>query len=349
MLAEELQAKWIDVFAELLDLCALQRGEVVAIASETQSRPILVELAELALLRRGARVYHVRVPSPPVPHAVPLRSTGASLALGSLRQVVDALAGAALIIDLTVEGLLHSPERPALLAKGARLFMFSNEHPEIFERLRPHPLLAERCAHGASLITAATTMHVSSRAGTDLRIGLDGVTGRGVAGRADKPGMGGFWPAGLVACNPKPGAVSGTVVFAPGDANLTFKRYFESRVTLTVEQDYIVRIDGDGLDAELLRSYYAAWDDRTAYATSHLGWGMNPAARWDALVMYDKRDTNATELRAFAGNFLFSTGANESAGRYTECHFDLPMRNCTVRLDDRTVVEEGRLADDLRL
>ena len=24
-----------------------------------------------------------------------------------------------------------------------------------------------------------------------------------------------------------------------------------------------------------------AWDDRNAYATSHVGWGMNPAARWE--------------------------------------------------------------------
>ena len=28
--------------------------------------------------------------------------------------------------------------------------------------------------------------------------------------------------------------------------------------------------------------------------------------------MYDQRDTNGTELRAVAGNFLFSTGANDS-------------------------------------
>ena len=33
--------------------------------------------------------------------------------------------------------------------------------------------------------------------------------------------------------------------------------------------------------------------------------------------MYDKADLNGTELRA-AGNFLYSTGANEFAGRFTE-------------------------------
>ena len=68
---------------------------------------------------------------------------------------------------------------------------------------------------------------------------------------------------------------------------------------------------------------------------------MNRAARWDYLELYDKAQINGTEARAFAGNFLFSTGANENAGRYTAGHFDLPMRGCTVALDGRVVVAAG--------
>ncbi len=58
-------------------------------------------------------------------------------------------------------------------------------------------------------------------------------------------------------------------------------------------------------------------------------------------------DLNGTELRAFAGNFLWSTGANEVAGRYCRGHFDLPMRNCTVALDGEPVVVDGTLVDGL--
>jgi len=130
---------------------------------------------------------------------------------------------------------------------------------------------------------------------------------------------------------------------AKGDVNLTFKRYLETPVTLTVEDDYVTKIDGDGVDAELFKSYIAAWGDREAYAVSHVGWGMNQGARWDALQFYDKRDFNGTELRAFAGNFLYSTGANDVAGRFTLGHFDLPMRQCTVTLDGQPVVKDGVL------
>jgi 2,5-dihydroxypyridine 5,6-dioxygenase len=96
-----------------------------------------------------------------------------------------------------------------------------------------------------------------------------------------------------------------------------------------------------------MTSYFEAWGDRNAYAVSHVGWGMNKAARWEALAMYDKRDTNGTELRAFAGNFLYSTGANETAGRHTLGHFDLPLRNCTIHLDTTLIVERGVLQGEL--
>ena len=46
-----------------------------------------------------------------------------------------------------------------------------------------------------------------------------------------------------------------------------------------------------------------------------------------------------------AGNFLFSTGANEFAGRYTAGHFDLPMMGTTIELDGLAVVREGVLQD----
>ena len=36
-----------------------------------------------------------------------------------------------------------------------------------------------------------------------------------------------------------------------GDINLTFKRYLESRIRLTIQNDYITDIAGEGLDAAL--------------------------------------------------------------------------------------------------
>ena len=54
------------------------------------------------------------------------------------------------------------------------------------------------------------------------------------------------------------------------------------------------------------------------------------------------------EARCFAGNFLFSTGPNSQGGgkRTTKGHYDVPMRDCTVTLDNDVIIERGKIADD---
>jgi len=343
MLNDHLEGKWLKCFMEVFSLCAVKPGDVVAILSETQSRQINVQLSEMALVAMGVKPFHIVIPTPPQMHEVPIRSTGSSQAIQGIRQIIGALASSTMVVDCTVEGLLHSRELPAILGGGTRVMMISNEHPEVLERLMPDPKLRDQVRHAVERLDRAKEMRVTSGHGTDLTVNLVGAPARGAAGFVDEPGKIGYWPAGLCVAFPTSNSVNGTLVLTPGDANLTFKRYIESPVTLTVTNDYVTSVEGPGLDAEITRSYYEAWNDREGYAVSHVGWGLNPRARWDAMVMYDKRDINGTELRAFEGNFLFSTGANENANRFTACHFDFPMRKCTVTLDGEIVVDAGRL------
>ncbi|MDE0058647.1 MAG: hypothetical protein OXP07_11030 [Defluviicoccus sp.] len=286
MFTDRIEERWIAAFDTVFGLCRVEKGEAVAILSETQSRRLNVQLAELALLRRGARPFHVTVVSPPQTAPVPVRSTGASPALQGLGPAVKALAASSLVVDLTVEGMLHAPELPDIIGDGARLLMVSNEHPDALERLVPDPALAERVKAAVKRIRAAKQMRVTSAAGSDLTVALEGAPSAGVWGYCDRPKTVAHWPGGIVVAFPAAG-----------------------------------------------------------YATSHVGWGLNEAARYEALTMYDRRDFNGTEIRAFAGNFLYSTGANEFADRHTLGHFDLPMRSCTVSLDGVPVVESGRLVD----
>ena len=190
---------------------------------------------------------------------------------------------------------------------------------------------------------ATKQMTVVSEAGTDLTVDMSDAATVGVWGFTDRPGTLAHWPAGLVVSFPKQGSVNGQLVFQPGDINLTFKRYFESTVMFDLKDDFVTNIAGHGVDAKLMRTYFEGFNDPLAYATSHVGWGMNPAARYEALTMYDKQDLNGTELRALAGNFLYSAGANEFADRFTRGHFDLPMMECDIALDGELVVKAGVL------
>ncbi len=303
------------------------------------------QLAQLALNQMGMNFRLLELPCPMVPSGPIIRSTGASMALKGQISAVNQLCESDFIIDLTIEGLMHAEETGRILSSGARILNVSNEHPETLVRMLPISADKEITKTAVAQCRSAKNMGVRSRAGSDLNIDLDGAACVGVWGWTDRLGTLAHWPAGLVVCFPAAKSVNGTLVMAPGDMNLTFKRYLETAITLTIEDDFIVEVAGDGVDAALMREYLKGFNEPEAYATSHVGWGLNPRARYEALTMYDKRDTNGTELRALAGNFLYSTGSNEFAKRFTRGHFDLPILNCDIRLDRALVVEEGRVVE----
>lgn len=246
---------------------------------------------------------------------------------------------------------MHAAELPVILKGNGisqpRVIYVSNEHPEALCRLLPDDALEQTVKTHGKRLRDAKKMHVSSSAGTDLHIALEGAPSGGNWGYSTKAGTMTHFPGGLVLAFPKAGSVQGRLVLGVGDVNLAFKRYIEQPIALTIEQDHIIHIEGTGVDAQLMREYLAAWEERdghrAAYAVSHVGYGLHPAARFDSMAMFDKSDFNGTELRCAAGSFLYSTGANETAGRYTLGHFDLPMKHCTIALDNSVVVREGQL------
>jgi len=348
MLQERIEGKWLAAFRRVFTLNGIGPGTEVAILSETQSRPVLVHLSELAAHDLGASFCMICMPTPPQTAPVPVKSTGTSWAIQGNRAVIEALKRVDVIVDCTVEGLIHAPEWPEIEEAGrTRLLVITNEHPEILERTEPKAEDAIKLQIGIQMLREASEMRVTSAAGTDLTIDLRGAPCGGTAGFGTTPGAVAHWPGGLCLAFPGKDAVNGRIVMDVGDMNLTFKTFLTSRIDFTVENDFVTAIKGDGIDAIHFREYMEAWGDRNAYGMSHVGWGMNHGAKWVSAAMYDKRDMQAVEFRAIAGSFLWSTGANQYAGRYTLGHFDLPMRNCTIALDGRVVVRDGVLQGEL--
>ncbi len=334
--------RWIESFARQFAVNGVTPGMECIVLSESASRADLVETSVLALESLGAKPFEVVMRTPPNTGPVAIRSTGASLALNQLQGASGALSSVPFVVDCTVEGMLHAKELGPILSSGTSILMVSYEHPEVYERMVHDPVMAERVEASHELMKRSKVMRATSEHGTDVSVELAGAFTAGSTGVISGPGSIAHWPGGLVLAFPAPGTVNGQIVLAPGDMNLTFKHYVTEPITLVIENDYVVEIKGNGYQAELMRSYLTAFD-ADAYATSHMGWGMNTGARWDFLEMYDRMDINGTEARAFAGNFLYSTGANENAGRFTAGHFDLPMRNHSVWLDDHQVVDQGVL------
>ncbi|MDG1463621.1 MAG: hypothetical protein P8Q20_00855, partial [Acidimicrobiales bacterium] len=84
----------IEAFSDHFARCAVHAGETAVVLAEDDSRPELVKAAVVALQRLGAAVSTVVLPTPPNRGPVPIRSTGASVALAHNPAVLAGLSAA---------------------------------------------------------------------------------------------------------------------------------------------------------------------------------------------------------------------------------------------------------------
>jgi 2,5-dihydroxypyridine 5,6-dioxygenase len=166
-------------------------------------------------------------------------------------------------------------------------------------------------------------------------------------GYTDTPGRWDHMGTGQVLSQATDGKVNGTVMVMPGDTVTAFQRMIESPVKLTIKDGFVTDIEGDGMDAPLLRDYMESFKDPRAYAISHIGWGLLNTANWfhRAITRTRAQEISVNSL-SYYGNVLFSTGPNTELGgtNDTQCHMDIPLRKTSLSLDNVTIVENGRIA-----
>ena len=334
--------KFLEAWKHVLQLCNLRAGELVCVLVGDASHPDSVEAARLSAQMMGARLFKLELGEAPAAKiAGESTATQGPTALSGNRGAVEALKHSDLVIDLM--GIDRGREQTEILATGTRILLVK-EPPDVLMRLLPRPedRIAVRAA--ADRLTRAKIMHVTSKTGTHLTVGLGEFPVLVQYGYADEPGRWDHWPSAFAAGWPNEGTAKGRVILSPGDCILPFKSYVRSPIALDIEGGYIRHIVGD-LDARYLRDYMDSFHDPEGYAVAHLGWGVHSRAHWTMLGMYDKRQTNAMDARSFSGNFMFSTGPNAEAGgnRHTPCHLDIPMLDCSVALDGKPATIDGRV------
>jgi len=335
------QAELVALFKQVLELCKIQEHESLAVLTQDGERQDYAHAYLAAAASLGAQAYQLNVARPADGPGTLSKQT----ALTGNRAAIDTLKQADLLIDLV--GLLWSAEQKEIQEAGTRILM-SREPVEILRRMFPTPQRRRRVEAAEAMLAQAHELRVSSAAGTDVRYRLGAYPVITQYGYTDRPGRwdnlsaGGFLYTGAY-----DDGVDGTVVIDRGDIIFPFKRYVEQSITLRIAQGRIQRIEGDGVDAELLREYMDRYDDPRAYAISHIGWGLDESARWDFMGTNPALAavSNGPDGRSYCGNVLFSTGPNLELGgsNDTGCHLDIPLRRCSLYLDGQAIVEEGLL------
>lgn len=240
--------------------------------------------------------------------------------------------------------LLFSPEQIAMQHAGTRILMIV-EPIEVLRRLMPQDGLRERVEAGERRLARAGRLRFTNAAGTDVIYELGDKSILTEYGYTDAPGRWDHWPGGFLATLAREGGVNGRVVMDRGDLLLPQKQALAERIEFVIEDGIVTAINGAD-DAAALRAFIESYDDPRAYAVSHIGWGLNERCKWDAQLPGIGMDG-----RGYCGNVLFSLGPDTEFGgdNNTACHLDLPMRNCSLWLDDDLIVERGRIVpDDMR-
>jgi 2,5-dihydroxypyridine 5,6-dioxygenase len=326
------------------ELSQVKKGETVCAVSDLATRREYIQAAFAAADELGADIYELCVNSLPSWTKVGVPT------IGQCKGTLEAVRAADLVVVFHVP--LFTRWLKQVLDGGTRVLMIIDA-PEELEQLMAPPGLKEACKYADALYRKTKNVKVTSEAGTDLSYTCGEYPVMTQWGYADERGHFDHWGGGHIHTFPNEGSAHGTVVLQPGDiVILPYCRYVADPVRLEIREGHIVRIDG-GTDAKLMRDWLddgrSSPQDRDPYAVSHLGWGMNPQALWYAIALHgDLPERQRAAARTFPGNFLFSTGPNTQGGgkRNTRGHYDVPMRDCTVALDGKVVIERGRIVDD---
>lgn len=180
------------------------------------------------------------------------------------------------------------------------------------------------------VLDAASIAHVSSPAGTDVDINLDGSSAFSLDGYFHNYGFSAL-PGGESPTCPQKNGTDGTIVI---DYSMDNIGILETPIELTIEDGTVTNISG-GTEADQLRQIVEDAGEN-ARNLAEFAIGTNPDARLIGNLAEDKKKS---------GTVHFAIGDDTSLGGTlrSDIHFDGLVRGPTVTLDGEVIVEDGTL------
>jgi leucyl aminopeptidase (aminopeptidase T) len=238
---------------------------------------------------------------------------------------------ASVILAVTVFSISHTQARLEASGRGARIASMPALDDEIFARSLPtdYALLERDGGRMAAALTAATTCRVSSPAGMDVVLDLDGRAAISDDGRLQATGAFGNLPAGEAFIAPVETGGEGSIVIDGALAGYGIPR---PPLRLLVAAGRIVEASG-GASRWLLETLDAGGESGRAIA--ELGIGTNPAAILSGSICEDEKVAGTAHI-------AFGTNASFGGTNVSTVHIDGVMLQPTVELDGRPVMRDGR-------
>ena len=323
------------MFRDHMELCGVGPGQTVMAFTNTQSNPAYITALMAAVKILGADFFQIMV--------------AADDSWMKSRTIIDAWKGCDMVVGFLASmgsHWIYSDAHNEALDSGVRSLMI--EEPEDhLRRLFPIPVLRERGEASVKYMGMSDTMRVWSEAGTDLTVRY---TGRPLGcqyGYTNTPGRWDHWPSGQCGVAPLEDSAEGTLVVDRGDALLPMGKYANDPIRMELREGSIVSIEG-GADSRLLQDFFELPKDERAYGLSHIGWGYEHRANWNALGLRFWEGGGVMDTESYYGNMLIAFGANFfrklGGENRVNFHFDIPTRNHSVWIGDTQIIDRGRFA-----
>jgi leucyl aminopeptidase (aminopeptidase T) len=186
------------------------------------------------------------------------------------------------------------------------------------------------CEKMGTLMDKAHRARVTSKAGTDITMSIEGRLKGRDTGLLHKRGDFGNLPAGEVYVAPVEGSAEGTLVF---DGTIASVGVLKKPVAVTVKEGFATNITG-GREAKKFNTLLSSVQKKEAYNVAELGVGCNPKARLIGNPLEDEKVVGTVHV-ALGDNSTI--GGNVQAG----IHLDGIMLKPTMFLDDKIVIKDG--------
>ena len=305
----------------IVDACAeIKPGENVLIATDTNKVTIAESLAgacqaagaETVICIMTPRQMHGNEP-PPV--------------------MAAAMKAAQVLIMPTTYSMSHTDARLAAKAAGARIVILReiNEDTYVNGAITAdyRAVLAESKAV-SELLTNASKIRMTSPAGTDITMSVEGRTAIFVGGIVCPPRMSSSLPSGEGAISPAEGTTEGILVV---DHAIDGIGLLSEPMKFTIKQGRVVNLEG-GKEVVLLREIMDT--DEGASNIAEFAIGTNPLSRMQGNIMEDKLKRGCVHV-AIGDNHTLGGTVN------SPIHLDMVVLNPSVWLDDKEIVINGDL------
>jgi leucyl aminopeptidase (aminopeptidase T) len=309
---------------KLLTVCTrTQPGEHVVIVTDPDTLPVAEALAAAAA-ELGAEPTVCLIPprtvhgqEPPAPAAAALKAadvffTPVRVSITHTQAVKDAVRNGA-------RGLVMTDFTPEMLVHGGIEADFAARAPV--------------CRRLAGIFEGGAIVHLTTPAGTDLRLNAAGRRGNALTGIV---GPGEFSTIPTIEANfsPVEGSTEGVIV---ADASIPYLGIglLETPVRAFVEGGSITAITG-GAQAAVLRENLAAQADPNVYNIAELGVGLNPRARLCGRMLEDEGVLGVVHIGIGTSITLGGTVR-------AKIHYDLLMHEATLEVDGEVVLKDGKV------